>query len=331
MLHGCNRVAFDALVEFRREGAVAANRRVANAVESDDDAGDDADVTEDEDGDSAVAWEKQQRQHGIKNKSRHRGPPGGRIGLYAAAVSKGRGKAPAKSNSPQRGINGKGKAKMATDGRLYATPEPETVAASPESLWPTGTRAAFSAHMPFFYEKAFNSSPPLRVAHLVIEQMCHCSVADADPELAAALIQGALELHIRGYSLMSGTLSTAQVADWLCSAMPPTMRPALLSSIALVVETLVRHKSKESAAGFTAHQQSRNGSASGHTQPAPEPVATASCARAQGLVVMDVDATQVGVGAAAIVEAGITDGESEPLRGRSDMKGGRAHRPVALT
>jgi len=321
VLQGSNKVAFDALVEFRGEGAVAANRRAANAVESDVDGGDDEDVTEDEDDDSAMALEKQQLKHGRKNNSGQRGPPGGRIGLYAAAVSKGKGKSPAKS--PQRSIISKGKAKMAKAGRLYATPEPETAAASPDSLWPTGTRAAFSAQMPFFYDKVFGSSPPLRVAHLVIEQMCHCPVADADPELAAVLIKGALESHIRGYSLMSGTLSAAQVADWLCSAMPPTMRPALLSSIALAVETLVRRKSKESAADVPAQQQSRVGSASGHTQPAPQPapqpaVASAS-ARQPGLVVMNVDATEGGVGAAAGVAADISEGESEPHRGRSEV------------
>jgi len=168
--------------------------------------------------------------------------------------------------------------------------------------------------MPFFYDKAFGSSTPLRVAHLVIEQMCQCPVADADAELAASLIKGALESHVRGYSLMSGTLSAAQVADWLCSGMPPTLRPALLSRVALAVETLVRRKS-EMVASSSAQRQSRLGSASGDTQA----VAAAARARPPVSVVMDVDAVQEGVGGAAGTTADTTDGNgSAPLRGPSD-------------
>jgi len=67
--------------------------------------------------------------------------------------------------------------------------------------------------------------------------------------------------------------------------MPPTLQPALLSSVALAVETLVRRKGKL-AASPTAQQQSRLGSASGDTLPA------AAAARAGESVFMNVDALQ---------------------------------------
>jgi len=313
VLHGTNKVAFDALVENRDVGAVEANRRAANAVESDVDGGDDDSATEkgsteNEDRNSAVAL--QQQNGGRGNLKGKRGPPGGRIGLYAAAISKG--KSPAKL--PQHSIKGKGKAKTRKNGQstFSAQPETKTVVADPDSLWPTGTREAFSAEMPSFYDKAFGSSTPLRVAHMVIEQMCHCPVADADPELAATIMKGALATHVRGYSLMSGTLSAAQVANWLCSGMPPTLRPALLSSVALAVDTLVRRKSK-SAASSTAEQQSRLGSASGETQ------AAAAAAGQRGSVVMDVHALQECEGGAAGTTADKTeDNGSAPLRGPAD-------------
>jgi len=318
VLHGSNKVAFDALVENRDAGTVEANRRAANAVESEVDGSDDDGATEDEsteheDRNGAAAMQQLQ-QSGKNNRNGQRGPPGGRIGLYAAAISKGKGKSPAKS--PQRSSKGKGPAKTGNTGQSTAFPLPEckSVAVNPDSLWPIGTRESFSSLMPFFYDKAFGSSTPLRVAHLVIEQMCQCPVADADAELATSLIKGALDSHVRGYSLMSGTLSAAQVADWLCSGMPPTLRPALLSSVALAVETLVRRKS-ETVASSSAQRQSRLGSASGDTQA----VAAAARARPPVSVVMDVDAVQEGVGGAADTTADTTDGNgSAPLRGPSD-------------
>jgi len=88
----------------------------------------------------------------------------------------------------------------------------------------------------------------------------------ADAELTATLIKGALASNIRGYSLMSGTVSAAQDADWLCSAMPPTLLPALLSSVALAVETLVLRKCK-SAKSYGSQQQLQLGSTSGDAQP----------------------------------------------------------------
>jgi len=224
---------------------VEANRRAANAVERDEDGtdgkgGTENDSTENEDRNSAVALQQQQSGRSIRNGQR--GPPGRRIGLYASAINKGKGKSPAKS--PMRSSTGKGAAQVRKTENSTASPLPDnaTVAINTESTWPTGTRKAFSAAMPLLYDKVFGSSTPLRVAHLVVEQLRHCPVLNADAELAATLMKGAFASHISGYSLMSGTVSAAQVSYWICSAMPSTLRPVLLSSVALSMETLVRRK-----------------------------------------------------------------------------------------
>jgi len=65
-----------------------------------------------------------------------------------------------------------------------------------------------------------------------------------------------MQSHVRGYSLMFGTLSAAQVADWLCSTMPATMKPALLTKIAVTVDTLVRRADTRPATAWGAHASS---------------------------------------------------------------------------
>ena len=46
------------------------------------------------------------------------------------------------------------------------------------------------------------------------------------------IIKGAVQSHLRGYTLTSGSLAPADVSEWLCSAMPATMQPALGRSCA---------------------------------------------------------------------------------------------------
>ena len=62
---------------------------------------------------------------------------------------------------------------------------------------------------------------------------------EADQELASYIIKGAVQSHLREYTLTSGSLAPADVSEWLCSAMPATMRRALLSSIAFAVHLVV--------------------------------------------------------------------------------------------
>jgi len=237
LLQGDNKVAFDALVAARNEGAVAANRRAADAVESDVDGDDGNEAPEDDDflcdDDQEADAEEALNAAALGSRGKRvkslRGPPGGRMGLYAASINKG--KAP----------RDKGETKPTKATKAEMKP-PLPVAVELQSLWPPGTRQPWSACMPDFYDSDFGSLPPLKVAHLVIEQMCRCPVADADQELASLLISGSIQSHLRGYTLMYGTLSAAQVADWLCSTMPATMKPALLTTIAMTVDTLVRRR-----------------------------------------------------------------------------------------
>jgi len=249
VLQGDNKVAFDALVAARDDGAVAANRRAADAVESDvdGDEGGDGDAGSDDNKVDvevdAVAGASSTPRGRVKSL---RGPPGGRMGLYAAAINKGK--------YPRS----KGNNKAAKGGKADK-PLQVPVVNDPDSLWPPGTRQPWSNRMPEFYDRDFGSLPPLKVAHLVIEQMCQCPVADADPELAALVIAGAIQSHVRGYSLMSGTLSAAQVADWLCSTMPATMKPALLTTIAVTVDTLVRRAGTRPETSWGAHASSSKG------------------------------------------------------------------------
>ena len=249
VLQGDNKVAFDALVAARDDGAVAANRRAADAVESDVDGAEGGDGEEGSDDNKvdgdvvSVAGANSTPRSRVKSL---RGPPGGRMGLYAAAINKG--KSP-RSNGKNKAVKG-----------AKADVQPHVpVVVDLESLWPPGTRQPWSSCMPEFNNPDFGSLPPLKVAHLVIEQMCQCPVADADPELAALLIAGAMQSHVRGYSLMSGTLSAAQVADWLCSTMPATMKPALLTTIAVTVDTLVRRAGTRPASSWGPHASSSKG------------------------------------------------------------------------
>jgi len=41
----------------------------------------------------------------------------------------------------------------------------------------------------------------------MLENMCQCPMGDVDEELGRMIIKGAVESHVRGYTLSSGTLS----------------------------------------------------------------------------------------------------------------------------
>jgi len=135
LLQGDSKVALDALVAARDEGAVAANCRAADAVESDVDGDDGRGASQDDELDCNVDEDADEDEyvHTAAFSSRGkrvkalRGPSGGRIGLYAAAISKG--KAP----------RDKRKGKALKDSKAEVKPLlPDAV--DLESLWPRGTR-----------------------------------------------------------------------------------------------------------------------------------------------------------------------------------------------
>jgi len=130
VLQGDNKIDFDALVAARDDGAVAANRRAADAVESevDGDEGGHRDASLDDNRVDvevdAVAGARSTPRSRVKSL---RGPPGGQMGLYAAAINMGK--------YPRS----KGKNKAAKGGKADE-PLQVPVANDPDSLWPPGTR-----------------------------------------------------------------------------------------------------------------------------------------------------------------------------------------------
>jgi len=125
--------------------------------------------------------------------------------------------------------------------------------------------------MPDLSDSDFGSLPPLKVAHLVIEQMRRCPVADADPEPASLLIAESIQSLFFWYTLMSGTLLADKVAHWLCSTMPAPMKQTLLTTIAVSVDTLLRRRTgllAESSRGIGSGGRSSTASA-GRKAPSP--------------------------------------------------------------
>ena len=105
--------------------------------------------------------------------------------------------------------------------------------------WPAGARGAFATPLPAFFSPTFAANPPAKIAHMMLENMCQCPMGDVDEELGGMIIKGAVESHVRGYTLASGTLSAAQVSEWLCAAMPGTMQASTLTPMARAVATVV--------------------------------------------------------------------------------------------
>lgn len=90
-----------------------------------------------------------------------------------------------------------------------------------------------------FCVAAIWGTSPVRIAHAVVAELYQCPFEDVDANIAGVVIKGASDSQVRGFMLTSGTLSSAQVAEWLCSAMSPPLRRASLSSIAYAVQRVV--------------------------------------------------------------------------------------------
>ena len=264
VLQGANKVAFSVLRQHAHEGSVAANQRAARAVEGDvsdadaslgdvdnvdanadrdsRDADDDAGASAAADGDSSGA----DAFHEPKAVRMLRGATARRSKMYAAAIAKGRAQRVAAHGLRLPTVNGKGKGrakdKAGSATRVPAGEQPTAVPSfcvRKDDLWPRGTREIYAQPMAVFKNREFGGLPPLQIAHRIIVQLCRCPVAEADQELASYIIKGAVQSHLRGYTLTTGSLAPADVSEWLCSAMPATMRPAGLYSIAFAVHLVV--------------------------------------------------------------------------------------------
>jgi len=240
VLQGANKVAFSVLRQHAHEGSVAANQRAARAVEGDlsdadaslgdvdnvdanadrdsRDAADGAGVSAAADGDRSGA----DAFHEPKAVRMLRGATARRSKTYAAAISKGRAHRVAVHGLRPPKVNGKGngrakdKAERAT--RVPAGEQPTAVSSfcvRKDDLWPRGTREIYAQSMAVFKNREFGGLAPLQIAHRIIVQLCRCPVAEADQELASYIIKGAVQSHLRGYTLTTGSLAPADVSDWL--------------------------------------------------------------------------------------------------------------------
>jgi len=336
VLQGANKVAFSVLRQHAHEGSVAANQRAAQAVEGDvsdadassgdvaadanatrasGDTDNDAGASAAADGDSSGA----DAFHEPKAVRMLRGATARRSKMYAAAIAKGRAERVAAHGLRPPTVDGKGKgrAKAESATRVPAGEKPTAVPSfcvRKDDLWPRGTREIYAQPLAVFTNRDFGGLAPLQIAHRIIVQLCRCPVAEADQELSSYIIKGAVQSHLRGYTLTTGSLAPADVSEWLCSAMPATMRPALLSSIAFAVHLVVT--GARTGAEWEAPSSSTSGpipSASGEAgAPACAPVGAHSVAR--GADVPGVVAVMNGGAATATpaVAAGETD---QPFHG----------------
>jgi len=65
--------------------------------------------------------------------------------------------------------------------------------------------------------------------------------------MAGVVVKGGCDSPVRGFMLTSGTLSSAQVSEWLRSAMPAALRRATLPSMAYAVQRVVDNAMAEAA------------------------------------------------------------------------------------
>jgi len=183
----------------------------------------------------------------------HRGGQQNRADRYAAAVAKGQRRLRAgKQNtrgsaSTSRSRREKGKSIVHTAVAIDVDAE-EDADNDKSRGWPLATRTRFEGTLPVFFSPRFGGTPPTLIAHAVAAQLYQCKLEDVDKELTGMIVKGAVETQVRGYMLTSGTMSSAQVAEWLCAAMPKALRSATLPSMAHAVQQVVEQEVAAAAA-----------------------------------------------------------------------------------
>ena len=179
-----------------------------------------------------------------------RGGQQSRADRYAAAVAKGQRRSRAgkqntmgsASTSGSRREKGKGIVQNAVAIDVDAEEDADNGRG-----WPLGTRTRFEVTLPAFFSPRFGCTPPIMIAHAVAAQLYQCKLEDVETELTGMIVKGAVETQVRGYMLNSGTMSSAQVAEWLCAAMTNALRSATLPSMANAVQQVVQHEAASAA------------------------------------------------------------------------------------
>lgn len=265
ILQAENKPVFQTLVKNAHLGAVEAGKKAAEAAESDVE--DDglvegaSDLVSSGEEDSAVEGNTRWAVKSGKNKNKKKqgvflGAPSRRMSNYAASVVKGRRAKHAtpprklfKSVEPKTCKNGKAKSSASSGSSAVAALDPVDgivfgLGVDVAERWPSGTRAAFSDALPMFTFPAFGAYTSVQVAHLVLEKVTQRPVAEIDVELSGYVTKAAVDRHVRGYMLASGTLSAAHVAEWLCCLMSAPLQTAMLTSVAQAIRTIVGHFKK---------------------------------------------------------------------------------------
>ena len=170
-----------------------------------------------------------------------------RTDRYAAAVAKGQRASPSKRGGARKSKDTVRKGSMGTAPIDVDDLDVNDGSAAVNDGWPAGTRARFETRLPEFYSPRFGGNPPTRIAHAVIVQLYQCPIEEVDAEMAGVVVKGASDSQLRGYMLTPGTLSAAQVAEWLCSAMGSALRCATLPSMAMALERVVNAAAAEAA------------------------------------------------------------------------------------
>jgi len=192
-------------------------------------------------------------EHEVKAERVHHAGRRSRTDRYAAAIAKSQRPSSA-SAGLRKGTPSKGKARRGSNGGTSAAPidvddlEDTHMPVSRDKGWPDATRARFERNLPMFVSPRFGSNPPVRIAHAVVAELYQCPIEDVDAEMAGVVVKGACDSQVRGFMLTSGTLSSALVSEWLCSAMSSALRRATLPSMAYAVQRVVDKAVADAAA-----------------------------------------------------------------------------------
>lgn len=257
LLNSKNKKAFLTLTKNAHLGAVEATRLAAEEAES------------------SLGEEGLSSSEDENERSPEKRPDGGRPGAqsravrrfeksrksrmdrYALAVYRGRtGKATQVLGTGKSALPRRTKNRMSSNGSEGESSSPDNTEAALGSrafdaegdvAWPRGTRAAFENDLPVFFSPSFAACTPLQVAHAAMERMCQCPIGDVEKVLSGLVVKGAMERHVRGYILTSGSLNAAVVAEWLCSSIPDAMRAGSLTSMARAVAAVVDEAATKAA------------------------------------------------------------------------------------
>ncbi|OSX79456.1 hypothetical protein BU14_0076s0012 [Porphyra umbilicalis] len=176
-----------------------------------------------------------------------------RTDRYAAAIAKSQRPSSA-SLGLRQGTAGKGKARRGSKGGTSAALidvddlEDTHMPVGQDNGWPEATRAHFERNLPVFVSPTFGGKPPVRIAHAVVAELYQCPIEDVDAIMARLVVNGACDSQVREFMLTSGSLSSAQVSEWLCSVMSAALRRATLPSMAYAVQRVVDNVVAEAAA-----------------------------------------------------------------------------------